>query len=74
MKGCDKLIISPHSKDKRQKEEMYDEPKGRGNKKKDKAKEKYERNGKNTARGVRHMEQLQEKAQTHVKANQKEKA
>ena len=48
---------------------MYDEPKGRGNKKKDKAKEKYERNGKNTARGVRHMEQVQEKP----KVNQKEK-
>jgi hypothetical protein len=48
---------------------MYDEPKGRGNKKKDKAKEKYERNGKNTARGVRHMEQVQGKP----KVNEKEK-
>jgi hypothetical protein len=37
----------------------YNEPKGRGNKKKDKAREKYERNGKNTARGVRHIEQVQ---------------
>lgn len=50
---------------------MYDEPKGRGNKKKDKAKEKYERNGKNTARGVRHMEQVQGKAQVKAKANEK---
>jgi hypothetical protein len=46
-----------------------DEPKGRGNKKKDKAKEKYERNGKNTARGVRHMEQVQEKTHAKAKAN-----
>jgi hypothetical protein len=52
---------------------MHDEPKGRGNKKKDKAKEKYERNGKNTARGVRHMEQLQGKAHAHMKTSDKQK-
>ena len=48
------------------------EPKGRGDKKKDKAKEKYERNGKNTARGVRHMEQLQIQSQEKkkMKANE----
>ena len=66
MKGSARFIISPHHK----KDKMYDEPKGRGNKKKDKAKEKYERNGKNTARGVRHMEQVQGKP----KAKEKEKA
>ena len=46
----------------------YDEPKGRGNKKKDKAREKYERNGKNTTRGVRHIEQKkQERAKAKAK-------
>ena len=40
----------------------YDEPKGRGKKKKDKAREKYEKNGKNTSRGVRHMANTKEKA------------
>jgi hypothetical protein len=34
----------------------YDEPKGRGNKKSDKAKKNFELNGKNTKRGVRFME------------------
>lgn len=45
----------------------YNEPKGRGNKKKDKARDKYERNGKNTARGLRHIQQVQ--TQTQTKAN-----
>jgi hypothetical protein len=49
------------------------EPKGRGNKKKDKAKEKFERNGKNTARGVRHMEQVQTQVQKQSKAKANEK-
>jgi hypothetical protein len=39
----------------------YDEPKGRGNKKSDKAKKNFEMNGKNTARGVRHLEQMLKK-------------
>lgn len=45
----------------------YAEPKGRGNKKKDKAREKYEKNGKNTARGVRHMEEVMAKTNTKAK-------
>ena len=47
----------------------YDEPKGRGNKKKDKARDKYERNGKNTTRGVRHIQQKQK--QEKERANTK---
>jgi hypothetical protein len=39
------------------------EPAGRGNKKKDKAREKTEKYGKNTVRGVRHMEQIMVKTQ-----------
>ena len=67
MKLQGELNISPHPK---RKGRMCDyEPKGRGNKKKDKAKEKYERNGKNTARGVRHIEQVQ----TQVKKQSKPK-
>jgi hypothetical protein len=64
------LNISPL----RSKARMCDyEPKGRGNKKKDKAKEKFERNGKNTARGVRHMEQVQTQVQKQSKAKANEK-
>ena len=48
------------------------EPAGRGNKKKDKAREKYEKYGKNTVRGVRHMEQI--RTQTNVNVNTKDKA
>ena len=47
----------------------YNEPKGRGNKKKDKARDKYERNGKNTARGVRHIQQVQAQAKEKAQAN-----
>ena len=51
----------------------YDEPKGRGNKKKDKARDKYERNGKNTTRGVRHIEQAQKQKQKQEKERAKAK-
>ena len=46
------------------------EPKER-RKKKDKARDKYERNGKNTARGVRHIEQVQTKTQTQMQTQKK---
>lgn len=36
----------------------YDEPKGRGNKKSDKAKKNFDLHGKNTQRGVRFMESV----------------
>jgi hypothetical protein len=45
----------------------YEQPKGRGNKKSDKAKKNFELYGKNTKRGVRHLENILGKDKLNVK-------
>lgn len=42
----------------------YEQPKGRGNKKSDKARKNFEMNGKNTKRGIRHIESILEKSKS----------